>query len=338
MSYLGRSAGLTGYLDLAREVGVDAYKLAAAAGVPAAALTDPDLKISSIGMGRMYEEAAERSGVEDFALRIAEKRRLSNIGLVGLLVREQPTLRQALRTLAQYVWLQNEAYSIHLEETEDVAILKQGVAIPTGRQQADLVMGVGIGIMRSLLGDAWRPLDVCFIHAAPAKLDTYRRVFGRAPLFGQDFLGVIIKRSDLDAPIASADPAMASQVSRYLEQAAAQRGTALSDKVRELITLLLPSGDCTVERIAQRLRMDRRTLHRRLAAEGTSFSEILDLTRRSHAESLLTNSERSLQGVSDLLGFSSLSAFAHWFRRRFKCTASAYRARRIDGPVLELAR
>ena len=43
MSYLGRSAGLTGYLELAREVGLDAYKLAAAAGVPAAALTDPAL-------------------------------------------------------------------------------------------------------------------------------------------------------------------------------------------------------------------------------------------------------------------------------------------------------
>jgi AraC-like DNA-binding protein len=45
-----------------------------------------------------------------------------------------------------------------------------------------------------------------------------------------------------------------------------------------------------------------------------------------------------LQGVSDLLGFSSLSAFAHWFRRRFKCTASAYRAERVGGPGLELAR
>ena len=338
MSYLGRSAGLTGYLDLAREVGVDAYKLAAAAGVPAAALTDPDLKVSSIGMNRMYEEAAERSGVEDFALRIAEKRRLSNLGLIGLLVREQPTLRQALRTIAQYVWLQNEAYSVHLEETEDVAILRFAMAVPVGRQISDLVIGAGLGIMRALLGDTWRPLDVCFVHAAPAKVDTYRRVFGRLPLFEQDFLGVIIKRSDMDAPIASADPAMASQVSRYLEQAAAQRGTALSDKVRELIMLLLPTGDCTVERIAQRLRMDRRTLHRRLAAEGTSFSEVLDLTRRSHAESLLTNSERSLQGVSDLLGFSSLSAFAHWFRRRFKCTASHYRAERLAGPGLELAR
>jgi len=326
MSYLGRSAGLTGYLELAREVGLDAYKLAAAAGVPAAALTDPDLKISSIGISRMYEQAAERSGVEDFALRVAEKRRLSNIGLIGLLIREQPNLRKALKTVAQYVWLQNEAYSLHLEETEDLAILKFAMAAPVGRQQADLVVGVSLGVLRALLGDAWRPLDVCFIHAAPAKLDSYRRVFGRLPLFGQDFLGVIIKRSDLDAPIASADPAMATQVSRYLVQAAEQRGTALSDKVRELIMLLLPSGDCTVDRVAQRLRMDRRTLHRRLAAEGTSFSEILDLTRCAHAESLLTNSERSLQGVSDLLGFSSLSAFAHWFRRRFNCTASAYRA------------
>lgn len=337
MSYLARSAGLTGFLDLSRELGLDAYKLAALAGVPAAALTDPDLKIASIAIVRMYELAAERSGSEDFSLLIAEKRRLSNMGLIGLLIREQATVRKAMRTVAQYVWLQNEAYALHLEEAEDVAVLRFAIAVPGGRQQGDLAIGVAMGVMRALMGDGWRPLDVSFTCAAPTRLATYRRLFGRTPLFGQEFLGLIIRRSDLDAEIASADPAMASQVSRYLEQAAAGRRPALSDKVRELVTLLLPGGDCTVDRTAQRLRMDRRTLHRRLAAEGISFSEILDDARRSHAATLLSNGDRSLQGVSDMLGFSSVSAFAHWFRRTFDCTASQYRARRVAVRPLDYA-
>lgn len=322
MSYLGRSAGLTGYLELARELGFDAYKVAAALGVPAAALTDPDLKISSLSISRMYDEAARHSGVEDFALRIAERRQLQNLGLTAFLALEQSTLRQALKIVAQYVWLQNEAFSLHVEEADDRAILKFVMAAPIGRQQADLVVGVSLSVMRGLLGDAWRPLDVCFTHAAPANLDAYRRVFGCLPRFDENFLGLVIRRGELDSPIASANSAARKPAAQ------AERPAALSDKVRDLITLVLPSGDCTLDQIARRLGMERRTLYRRLASEGASFSEILDLTRCAHAESLLTNSEPPLQNVSDQLGFSSLRAFDSWFRRRFNCTAGEYRAMR----------
>jgi AraC-like DNA-binding protein len=101
---------------------------------------------------------------------------------------------------------------------------------------------------------------------------------------------------------------------------------------------LLPDGVCTVERVAQHLGMDRRTLHRRLAAEGLTFSGILDDTRRNMAVSLLSGSDRPLQSVADLLGFSSLSAFAHWFRRKFAQSASAYRAAHAAGAAQAVRR
>ena len=78
---------------------------------------------------------------------------------------------------------------------------------------------------------------------------------------------------------------------------------------------------CTVERVARRLAMDRRTLHRRLTAEGPPSRAT---TPRERAESLLARSDRLFQRV-ELVGFSSLSARA-WFRRQFGRTASDYRA------------
>jgi len=139
-------------------------------------------------------------------------------------------------------------------------------------------------------------------------------------------MAIIIRRSDLDLPIPSADPAIARQVAQYLERMTEERSQELASRVGDLIVALLPEGACNVERVAQHLGMDRRTLHRRLTAEGTTFSNILDNTRRDMAASLLTGSDRPLQTVADLLGFSSLSAFAHWFRRQFDQSASAYRA------------
>ena len=118
-----------------------------------------------------------------------------------------------------------------------------------------------------------------------------------------------------------------------LERLTEERSIVLSDKVSELIVALLPDGVCSVERVAQHLGMDRRTLHRRLAAEGVTFSGILDDRRRDMAASLLTTSDRPLQSVADLLGFSSLSAFAHWFRRHFGQSASAWRATHAGSPI-----
>ncbi|MBU1377638.1 MAG: AraC family transcriptional regulator [Alphaproteobacteria bacterium] len=326
MSQLGRSAGLTGFLELAGEVGVDAYALAQAVGLPPEALTDPDLRIAVEMMGRMFEMAAEQSGVEDFALRIAEQRRISNMGAVGLVIREQPTLRKALQAYARYQWLQNDAYSLVLEEFGDQAVLRIYGPAWQQRQVQELSVATAVRTLKAVMGEAWKPLEVRFTHAAPRRLDTYRRVLGVTPLFDQDCMAIVLRQDDLETAIATADPAMARQVALFLDRMAADRSVALRDKVADLIVALLPDGVCSVERVAQHLGMDRRTLHRRLLAEETTFSGILDATRQDMAASLLLTSDRPLQSVADLLGFSSLSAFAHWFRRKFGQSASAYRA------------
>lgn len=326
MSQLGRSAGLTGFLELSREVGVDAYALAAAVGLPPAVLTDPDLRVSVELMGRMFETAAEQSGVEDFALRIAEHRRISNMGAVGLVIREQPTLRKAIAAYARYQWLQNDAYSLSLEEFGDQAVLRIHGPAWQQRQVQELSVATAVKTLKAVMGETWKPLEVRLTHSAPARTETHRRVFGVTPLFNQDGMAVVLARADLELAIPSADPDMARQVTAYLEQMTEGRRVDLRDRVGDLIVALLPDGVCSVERVAQHLGMDRRTLHRRLAAEGATFSAILDTTRQDMAASLLTTSDRPLQSVADLLGFSSLSAFAHWFRRKFDQSASAYRA------------
>jgi AraC-like DNA-binding protein len=286
------------------------------------------MRVPARAISLMNELAAERSGAEDFGLRLTEGRRLSNMGPIAMVIREQPNLRAALAQLRRYIWLQNDALSVSIEEVGEIAVLRLHAPPWTRRQGAEISIGVVMRMFRELLGETWRPLEVHLPHGAPAKLDSYLRVYGVIPIFQQDFIGVVLSRSDLDRPISTADPAMAVQVVRYVEQIAASRGSNFGDKVREMIVLLLPSGGVTVERVAQRLAMDRRTLHRRLVAEGTTFSELLNTARREVAQPLLERGERSFQSVADLLGFSSVSAFAHWFRRQFGSTASAYRTSR----------
>jgi AraC-like DNA-binding protein len=88
----------------------------------------------------------------------------------------------------------------------------------------------------------------------------------------------------------------------------------------------LPSGLCSADRVAKHLGVDRRTLHRHLAREGETFTSLLDTVRAELATRYIGNRDRPLASVSESLGFSALSAFSRWFRNRFGCSVSQWRA------------
>ena len=50
--------------------------------------------------------------------------------------------------------------------------------------------------------------------------------------------------------------------------------------------MLLGTGTCTIDRVAQHLGIDRRTIHRRLANEGETFSDLVEAVRRELARAL----------------------------------------------------
>lgn len=328
MTQLTRSASLTGFAELARSLGLDPARLAAEAELPAQALADPDLKVPAERVGRLLELAAGRSGCLDFGLRLAESRRLSNLGPVGLIARDQPSLRKALEVMRQYQWLHNEAVSLNLDEMEDIAVVRldlSGAGARVSRQAVELSVGVLCGNLRGLMGPRWRPEAVMLRHAAPSDLAGHRRVFGVTPEFHHDFDGLVLRRADLDAPLPAADPGMARQVQRYVDQLAQGRRRAWRETVGDLIVLLLPTGDCSADRIASRLGFDRRTLHRRLAEEGCGFRQLL-ADRRAELCAALIAEGRGFSAIADLAGFASLSAFSHWFKHRFGRSPRDYRA------------
>ncbi len=62
--------------------------------------------------------------------------------------------------------------------------------------------------------------------------------------------------------------------------------------------------------------MSDRTLKRQLAAEGTSFSNLVDEVRYRHATSRLSrNPDYTLQEIADELGYSDVANFSRAFKR-----------------------
>lgn len=325
-----RSASLTNFAAVARMARLDPARLLAEFGLPRRCLTDPELKVPIDAVRQLLEAAAERSGVEAFGLLMAETRQLSNLGPLGLLVREQPTARLALEAFLRHGRNLNEALFLTLEESGDIFVLREELIVghpgPV-RQSTELAIGVAFRVLRALLGAGWKPRRVCFAHDAPNDRAVHERVFGRCVEFGHDFNGIVCLRSDLASPNPNADPGMARYASQLLEAAGARDAPEAIAQVRELIVTLLGTGRCTIALVAQHLGVDRRTLHRRLANEGSNFSDLVDAVRRELAPRYLGSSARTLAEVSSLLGFSEPSSFSRWYRRQFRGKASQQRPR-----------
>ena len=81
----------------------------------------------------------------------------------------------------------------------------------------------------------------------------------------------------------------------------------------------------TLERTAHALGMSPRTLRRRLADEGTTFSNLLAEVRRDLAQRYLGDRALSIAEVAFILGFSEASAFHRAFRRWTNTTPRQFR-------------
>lgn len=316
---LTRGAALTGFVEVAEGLGLDAYRLADEAGVPRSALADPDLRIATAAVGRILELAAQKAGIDDLGLRLAQTRRLSNMGTVALIAREQPDLRTALKVMGQYQWMQSEGLSLIVEEEGDVALLSLHFArkvVGDNRQPVELSVGVLCCNIRALVGEKWCPQAVLFRHGPPARYDMHLRIFGVKPQFRQDIDGLVLSARELDAPLPHADPVFARHTKSYVEDRAPR--SSLKERTGELIVLLLPTGTCTADRVAEHLGVTRRTLHRKLAAEGTDFSRILEEKRTDLVLALIGDARRSVTSIAGIAGFAGADSFSHWFRRKFR--------------------
>jgi AraC-like DNA-binding protein len=331
MRPLVRTAALNGYVELSRSLGIDPQPLMKRVGLDVSDLAGQDRWVPGAAVIELLELSAAAARCEDFGLRMSELRRFANLGPISLVVREEPDVRSALGLLLRHGDMYNEALHARLAERNGLATL--AVELDPGepmahRQSTELAVGAFHRVLLAFLGTQWRPLSVCFAHPAPEDPGTHRRLFGPAVEFDREFDGIVFYAADLDSPNAMSDPLLRTYARQYFDAIAVPKDTTELDRVRELIEALLPTGRCSIEQIARRLGVDRRTVHRHLAQSGETFSSLLDATRSQLAEQLVANPRRSLTEISDLLGFSAPSAFSRWFRERFGCSATEWRSGR----------
>jgi AraC-like DNA-binding protein len=103
--------------------------------------------------------------------------------------------------------------------------------------------------------------------------------------------------------------------------------------LRATILVLLPKGAPSIRRAAVVENVSVRTLQRRLAEAGYTYSQLVEAVRCDRACHLIADPKVRMYDISEALGFSDASCFTRAFRRWMGMDPRTYRHRVLNLPV-----
>jgi AraC-like DNA-binding protein len=241
----------------------------------------------------------------------------SMLQVVGQLIASCRTLRESLTVMQRYHSLLSNNTTYQLEERGDAAILYCADAIThpvAARMSVEATLGLGYRIGRRLV--AVGSDEVWFQHAEPPYVKEYARVFACPVRFGQPRNALVFARSLLDITQPHGDDAMHHVLLASADVLLRERESeSFAERVRALLRFEHDIAHMNVRFVADRLHMKVRALRRRLTAEQSSITELLDEARLRIAQRELSMPGASIKEVAHRLGFSEASAFHRAFKR-----------------------
>jgi AraC-like DNA-binding protein len=331
-----RVAPLLAVPDLLIEKGCDPVQILSLAGLDAGVFGDPDNIISFAAAGSLLTLCAAATSCPHFGLLTGERAGASNLGLVGFLVQNSPDVGTALRNLLLHLHLHDQGAVPTLETLGRKALL--GYAIYQRRiegidQITDTSIAIGHNILRQLCGKGWTATEVLFAHARPKDIAPYQRIF-RAPVhFDAEQSAIVFSADWLAHKIGSADPLLRHALEKQIAAMESLAPEDLAGQLRRALRTMLVTGRGSVEQVEKMFSLHRRTLNRRLHAQGISFHDLVNEVRYEIARQLLEGTRLSLAEIAATLDYSDPSAFTRAFKRWSGEPPTEWRANRGRAPA-----
>lgn len=315
--FLAYARGLLDHLRLQR---LDVAPLLALMGLDEAAMEEPGRTIGADTWLRLWQAAETLSGDPQLGLHVGEVVRPGKYGVLGYVMMSCETLGESLLRQLRYQDLVGKSGRSELVQTGDRCELRWHSAMARGsRHVGEEHVASWVAFARWILGTPGRdPVEVQFQHPAPADLSEHQRLF-RCPMrFSQPHTAVAFEPGLLKLPLRDKNPEMRTLMDRHAEMLLAQQvqgEAALTQEIRETIAKQLADGVPEIEVVAAQLKVQARTLQRRLSQSGTSYKDLVDDVRRRQALKYIADPRLNLPEIAFLLGFSEQSSFQRAFKR-----------------------
>ena len=315
-------------LRYAAGIGIDADTVCQRIGLDAAALQNPNRRMSFDQFNALWEAVACCANDPNFGLHFGESTPGYSGGhLLFAVMVNCATLGEALERFCRYHSLLADTALPELCDEGRYTVFTWGQVAMSGRHYVEAVLGMLNVTVGRLTENRVRPVEVRFAHHSPADLTEHQRIFGAPLLFEQPCNGLALERQALFTPIFLANPALLAALEQFA-QGVLERLTpsdSWAGRTSEMVGKLLLRGDKPhLQAIARALAISPRHLQNKLRAEGVSYQELLDRVRKQIALDCLKRGEMTACEVAFLLGFSEQSAFNHAFKRWTGMTPTEY--------------
>jgi AraC-like DNA-binding protein len=323
-SYPSSSARV--FVDALERLGYSMEPLLADAGIRRADLDDPDGRIPVTAWAPMFRRALDQRPLKNAGMHLAAVTPFGAFPLIDYIVATCQSVGEGSRALARYLRLAEPRSVPTLREDEDpIRVLLKGHDTPLS---AEFTVTLNLLHWREQTEGRFRAVYASFRHE-PDDVAEMQRLLGCTVHAGASWNGWALSREAWQCPLRRRDPALSSLLQRYADESIARLSTTegVAVDVRRALASRVRGGDTRIQAIARSLAMSARSLQRRLAAEGVSYQQLLDLARRDEAERYLTDTRLSIAEVAYLLDYSEPAAFNRAFRRWHQETPHAFRQR-----------
>jgi len=266
----------------------------------------------------LLAEVAARAPDDAFGASFGARVSPELFGVVGLAAMSAEGLGDALARLARYkVMLTGDRMMVAPSGSEVVVILVRGEATRDASWIADLELAFLAAFARTMTRPPIAALRASLERSKPevgSVSAKYEEAFGCPVTFDASNDSIVFDVASLDAPLVSSNRGLSPLLDGHADRELARWSDDWRERVRDAIVRALPSGVPSIHSVARVLATSSRTLQRELAARETSFSELVEHTRRDLAVEYLARDVQADE-IAFLLGFARPSSFYRAFQR-----------------------
>lgn len=329
------SAFVAGLLSGWRSRGADPARLLAGAGLGPEHL-DGRVRTPIAAYAALYNAVVREMGDEAFGL-FAQRLRPGAFEFLCRGVVGAPTLGEALARAGRFLDVVLPDLELRVVVDGAAARLEIGerrrlrprASDPRRVFAFEWLLRLLHGLACWLVGRGLTLDAVAFPYPRPAHAAEYSRVYTERSSFDAPKLAATLAVELLDLPVRRSEDDLAA----FLEGSPGKiamlyrRDREAARAVREALGASLASAP-GFDAVAAALHLSARSLHRRLAEEGTSYRQIRDALRRDEALHRLEDARARVCDVAAALGYSEPSAFFRAFVNWTGMSPSEYRMRR----------
>lgn len=294
-------------------------------------LLDDRTRLSGEEQIRILENALALSGDPNLGLRVGARLTPAAHGAMGFLASSSPNLLAALHAFQSFLPTRVSFARLALQQSECEVRLHAYFDLEmrpeVRRCVAETCATAFFACAAFIIGRPVHEAETHFAHPDPGAEGHYREMLPGRVIFSSEQMQLRIPLAVCEIPNASANResyVLAQQQCESLLAELRQRPDSLRRQI-ETMMLSHPGSAFSETAAAEALFISKRTLARRLKAEGTGFRQIRDDVLARLARDHLLDNRLSVDAVAALLNYHDSANFRRAFKRWYGVSPDQYR-------------